>query len=680
MTLLGGKILTVLAILATTVTTFGTAQAVAVTPQITGFDLIDSGSDDVIKSLDIISDTIVLAGVDGLNIQAITDPAVTKSVVFELDGIVVRTENNPPFLVGSDDNSGDVFGFDFPLGVHDLTATPYSDFNAGGTEGFSWTVELTVLAKPTVTTAQLVDTDTDVALATVERGQIFDLAVLPVNLAIQAYAETNPGTSLAFEYDSGYHVENNPPYALDGDHGPGDLIPTAFTTGWHNLKVTPYSEPDATGTSGTAYDARFKFVRSNIAVNVTTDGHDANPGDGVCEMSNGDGDCSFRAAIEEANDRPGKQTIGVPALDSWYGLTLGKVTVTDDVTIRGWKNPTISAGGLSTVLAVTGTETQASFVGLTLRNGNHNIERGGGLSIDQAAVQLYDSTVRNNTANYGGGIYLQRNAKLTMVRTRLLENSAGGDIDDFGGGGLTQRGGGISITNNSTAWIRQSTIQDNEAVRGGGISNFGKLFMRDTTVSGNRAASGGGGIENIHPFGEAEEWGVAQIAYSTIVDNTANIIHLDPADRRVGGGVRNTGHVFIGRSILAENSDGRDSGDALYSPDCYSVDADHFTSYRRNVVGVVSDNCLIEDVSRSGTPNDRVGSPASPRDPRISSFGRYFRPDSNSPALDYGRRNAISSWFKCQKTDNLGNKRPQDGDGNGSRRCDVGAIERAKAS
>ncbi|MEE9414882.1 MAG: choice-of-anchor Q domain-containing protein, partial [Acidimicrobiales bacterium] len=195
-----------------------------------------------------------------------------------------------------------------------------------------------------------------------------------------------------------------------------------------------------------------------------------------------------------------------------------------------------------------------------------------------------------------------------------------------------------------------------------------------------RAASGGGGIENIHPLGEPEQWGVAQIAYSTIVQNEANVIHLDPPDRRVGGGIRNTGKVFIGRSILAENSDGRDPDDALFSPDCYSIAAGDFTSYRRNVVGVVSATCLMKDLSQVGTPNDRVGSPNSPKDPRLSNFGGYFRPDSNSPAVDYGRRNGVSSWFKCQKTDNLGNRRPVDGDGNRSRRCDVGAIERPRAS
>jgi hypothetical protein len=38
----------------------------------------------------------------------------------------------------------------------------------------------------------------------------------------------------------------------------------------------------------------------SMMVNTTTDGADVNPGDGICEMTAGGGDCSVRAAFEEA--------------------------------------------------------------------------------------------------------------------------------------------------------------------------------------------------------------------------------------------------------------------------------------------------------------------------------------------------------------------------------------------
>src|SRR5262245_39359044 len=45
-----------------------------------------------------------------------------------------------------------------------------------------------------------------------------------------------------------------------------------------------------------------------FTVNVTGNGADANPGDGVCETGVA-GNCSLRAAIQEANANPGKDTI-----------------------------------------------------------------------------------------------------------------------------------------------------------------------------------------------------------------------------------------------------------------------------------------------------------------------------------------------------------------------------------
>ncbi|MCC5951401.1 MAG: CSLREA domain-containing protein [Acidimicrobiia bacterium] len=49
-----------------------------------------------------------------------------------------------------------------------------------------------------------------------------------------------------------------------------------------------------------------------LTVTTETDGDDAEPGDGVCEMTPGLGDCSLRAAIDEANAL-GAASITVPA-------------------------------------------------------------------------------------------------------------------------------------------------------------------------------------------------------------------------------------------------------------------------------------------------------------------------------------------------------------------------------
>ena len=55
-------------------------------------------------------------------------------------------------------------------------------------------------------------------------------------------------------------------------------------------------------------------VSRAFTVNSTVDAVDANPGDGVCETAPGNGACTLRAAVQEANDLPGMDEINVPAV------------------------------------------------------------------------------------------------------------------------------------------------------------------------------------------------------------------------------------------------------------------------------------------------------------------------------------------------------------------------------
>lgn len=74
-----------------------------------------------------------------------------------------------------------------------------------------------------------------------------------------------------------------------------------------------------------------------FTVNVPSDGSDASPGDGVCEMTASGADCSLRAAIEEANGAPsGREvTVVLPPTGGPYGLHLGWMVVTATVRVEG---------------------------------------------------------------------------------------------------------------------------------------------------------------------------------------------------------------------------------------------------------------------------------------------------------------------------------------------------------
>ena len=122
-------------------------------------------------------------------------------------------------------------------------------------------------------------------------------------------------------------------------------------------------------TSDTAYGANFTVTTGSDAV-------DFNPGDGIC--SAGLPGCTLRAAIMEANARPGKDRIVVPS--GTYSLSspaivddhsiFGDLDITDDLVIEGaGVGVTILDGGSQDRLFdVHGARVEVS--GLTLQNGN----------------------------------------------------------------------------------------------------------------------------------------------------------------------------------------------------------------------------------------------------------------------------------------------------------------------
>jgi len=102
------------------------------------------------------------------------------------------------------------------------------------------------------------------------------------------------------------------------------------------------------------------------------------PGIGACETAPGDGRCTLRAAIMQANARPGKDRIVVPA--GTYSLStaavvddysiFGDLDITDDLVIEGaGVGATVLDGsGQDRILDVHGAQLEVS--GLSLRNGN----------------------------------------------------------------------------------------------------------------------------------------------------------------------------------------------------------------------------------------------------------------------------------------------------------------------
>ena len=106
--------------------------------------------------------------------------------------------------------------------------------------------------------------------------------------------------------------------------------------------------------------------------------------------------------------------------------------------------------------------------------------------LNRANCILKTSTIRENHASTGGGIYNAPDGTLTISSSTINNN------DSFFGGGLTNTG---------TAKIVNSTISGNQINTddypyGGGIYNTSELEILQSTIANNTSRTHGGGLSN----------------------------------------------------------------------------------------------------------------------------------------------------------------------------------------
>jgi hypothetical protein len=124
-----------------------------------------------------------------------------------------------------------------------------------------------------VVSLTLVNADTDQDIGPLTHGMTLNLATLPTrNLNVRA--NTSPATvgSVKFGYNatSSFRIESGAPYALAGDAGGTDYHAwTPDVNPSSTIVATPYSEPNAAGTRGTALTVSFSVI-DQAAQQVTT--------------------------------------------------------------------------------------------------------------------------------------------------------------------------------------------------------------------------------------------------------------------------------------------------------------------------------------------------------------------------------------------------------------------------
>lgn len=376
-----------------------------------------------------------------------------------------------------------------------------------------------------------------------------------------------------------------------------------------------------------------------------------------------DSNCTLREAV--VSSQIGDQVDFMPGLAGTIILSRGAISVLWSMTINGPGAGVITldansdpsdAQGESRTFIVLGSAPLVTITGLTLQNG-FNATNGGAIYAGGEDTHLIlDGVVVQNsqTDGDGGGIYSV--GKLTLINSTLHGNVAGS-----GGGFYAQ-----------DATLTRSTISDNAALDAGGFFLIGVATLTQSTVSGNSTSSVGGGfwaqgdvtLTNCTVSDNSAEnegggigmYGDAIVINSTISNNSANVgggLHL------VGDAVTtNNGTLILRNSVVADNA---------------AATPSQWNEFKANVATV--SYSLIEGGSLPNLPVGTNGNLIGV-DPKLGPLQDNGGPTltrallSSSPAIDVGQNST------CATTDQRGVTRPADGDGNGSKICDLGAVEK----
>jgi len=302
----------------------------------------------------------------------------------------------------------------------------------------------------------------------------------------------------------------------------------------------------------------------------------------------------------------------------------------------------------------------------------NNALQGAGIYARDDEVEIVESFILDNVADgAGGGIYLhtsQGTPTLEVSRTSISGNRAttgsGGGIHNDGGhvevidstisgndAGII--GGGISTNGQSspaTLIVLRSTIDDNEATQGGGIYiREDNVTITNSTISGNRAVSEGAAGGGIYNAFVPDNGTVITLINTTVAFNSSSQLSANSGIHNAGA----AGEVVIHNTIVAENSPVDCSGPVTSQGN--NLDSD--------------DSCSLNaggDISNGDAdlgPLDDNGGPT-----------ETHALLSGSDAIDTGN-NAACADDPVDNEDQRGEDRPEDGDGNGSAICDIGAYE-----
>ncbi len=302
---------------------------------------------------------------------------------------------------------------------------------------------------------------------------------------------------------------------------------------------------------------------------------------------------------------------------------------------------------------------EVTFKNLTLTGGGGvgaaNTGRGGAV-LNAGTLIVTDCQFTGNSGAFGGALasgYSSQDSSLILQRCVISGNSV-----------VAGSGGGVANVvingNTATASIEDCTITDNTAsINAGGVYNIGSvgaanMTVKQCTLAQNSAQLHGGGVHNV-----ATATGTANLTltHCTLTRNTAISQGGGFAQEQTSPGISTTSLVSC---IIAGNT-------APTTRDVRRISGT-MTSLGTNLIGTTTNSF----VNWSGT--DLTGNLNAILDARLAPLGNYGGATQTCPPL-LGSPVLDAAPTPVFLTDQRGQPRLRDGDGNGSELADIGAVE-----
>jgi hypothetical protein len=397
--------------------------------------------------------------------------------------------------------------------------------------------------------------------------------------------------------------------------------------------------------------------------------------DGVCETQPGNGTCTLRAAVMEAN-----ATTGATIRVGPYGILLtlpetgtasgGDLDLLSSMTIEPTAPnvfPTVTADGLGTRMFEIGGAVAVTIRRITMDTSSmQNVggcvyNAGGDLTLED--LELYGCNAVGPQSN-GGAVY--STSALHLKRVQILQSHTTGngggiyadgplDVTDSEIGFCSAGNDGGGLLTTDTANLTRSTLNANTALRGAGLTVLsGTTRIVNSTISTNSASGNGGGIFNA---------GTTLVLSSTITNNRADSDSNGSGD---GGGVENTGSFTFTNTALAGNFETAPFQNAyiVLPAECLGTIA----SGGHNLVRVAGSHCTITGPAPLVASDPKLGT----LEGNEGGWTRVHRPLADSPAINAGS-GCVDAFGTTLTTDQRGVKRQV---GNS---CDIGSVEREPA-